>query len=236
MEETSKPSSNGFDRNLTVIFPPDIKPSMYLGNSCRFNKCELNTFEEVHNFVRDHFNVDFDIKYSGKDRINTKDLDSEETDYVAFLSIGNPKLSRRIIEYTKRGIPIIFMRYSPEMECETINTMTQQGECFKNRTKCGGLELTHCKNRFFETLTFGEEDVDATIPSIEDVFQLNNIPIFSMSFLIDFLIWYGNYGRTLRRIKENQIKSNVKVFPALTKAIADELAHKAEEKHKEKTL
>lgn len=194
---------------LKIIFPPDLNPSDFLRKSCRFYGCALDDFKKLEKFISDHFNTPFEILNSNTYIPNDDDL--KECHLIAFLSINDEHAGARLEKYASFGIPVIFIKYTPEMECEVINVKNMEGECFQNRSNCGGQFQNHCDKRFFESLNprepKGHKDrkVNLTIPIIEQTFNIEDIPIFSMSFLIDFIVWYGNYGKNLRDRRDSYI-------------------------------
>lgn len=209
-------------RQLKVIFSHDISmPSEYLKESLRFKNCKLSTFEEVQKFVCENFNVNFEIIYFAGEHIYTQDL--EQHDYIAFLSVKDPYLTDIIIECAKLGIPIIFVRHDPAMNCDIINTENKETECFQRRSSCEGYQKDHCNPNFFDIGTLEFKHSGAPIPKIQEKFDIKKIPLFSMSFLIDFLIWYGTYGATLKKNRDEKFINYYSNNPAIVKAVVEEL-------------
>lgn len=214
-------------RKLKVIVPPDVKPSEYLENSSRFNQYNIESFEKLRDFMRECFDVEFDILYIGKDTINLSDF--SQHDYIAFLSMREDSLGGRIDDFANLGIPVVFIRHTPKMECEVINLQIKENECFKNRPKCNGERLPHCKERFFQDFKF--DNPEKTIPRAQGTFKTNYLPIFPMNFLIDFLIWYGKYGIILKEKRDAHIWADAKADTILSnvyqKTLGDVLALKS---------
>ncbi len=108
-------------RKLKVIFPYDLPPpDEYLEASRRFRSCKLVTFDELRKFLSANFNVNFEILVIGKDEIRTHELDQH--DYVAFMSVQDPTFGSKVQECAEFGIPVIFVRHDPHMQCDLIDT------------------------------------------------------------------------------------------------------------------
>jgi hypothetical protein len=216
------------ERKLKVMFPYDMPPpSKYLDASRRFKSCKLFTFEELRKFLSTNFKVNFEVLVIGQDDIISKDL--EHHDYIAFISVKDPSFGSKVRECAEFGIPVVFVRHDPTMQCDLIDTEDHENRCFQNRLYCGGNRGSHCEGSYFKNLIFREQNNEATIPSIATIFDINEIPIFSMTFLIDFLIWYGTYGLTLQNKRDDRIsdKANREYLQkAVYKAIAQDLSHR----------
>ena len=215
--------------SLKIIVPSNINLSPYLKNSPRFNSYEFTSFEDLRKFTADCFNVDFEILYIGQQTINDNDLEGH--DCVAFLSVNDDKLGESLKRCTDLGIPIIFLKYAPDMDCDTINLENKEGECFKYRPSCCKNASDHCEHRFFEGINKQFDHRESTIYKVKETFNIESIPIFTMGFLIDFLIWYGTFGITLRKKRDKFIKARTEadiIFSDSTeKSIFSEMALKS---------
>jgi len=210
---------SGPDKRLKVFLPNISNVCRFLKNSCRFNICEFGTFNEIQIFLQKHFNFNFDILYIGKNEIN--DVDLERNDYIAFLPIEENTLRDELTKFTTIGIPIVFVKTHPEMECDCVKMGVKQNECFQFRS-----EGKHCKYLFFNNDILGTklkfEDPHTIIRNMKNSpFNLETIPLFSVGFIIDFLIWYSTIGKILKHTRDNKIRLEIK----MAKAVADHLAY-----------
>lgn len=210
-------------RQLKVFLPADLKPSLYLKKSDRFKAYDLGDIEKLRAFVHNCFNVNF-LLQNIEDIGDIEAADLDHSDFVVFLPIGKSTLGYELSKCVDLGIPVIFIRHEPGMECELINFALQGSECFKNRPNCNGTRLKHCEGNYGKQLVF--EDLTATIPKINKFFNLDHIPIFSMSFLIDFLIWYGNFGMPLRENRDKRIKAESEIILSAIKGLSFDIRNK----------
>lgn len=211
-------------KKLKVFIPflEEIKPEEYLENSPRFGRCNFLTLNEIQTFLDTYFHIKFEVVT----RIDHEN-DLEYHDYVAFLLISDDIFRKEMDYFVKRGIPIVFVREHPKMECDLVKIKDKDGQCYKFRKECYENRTSHCAT----PPCFGEKwkfnGGNTLINETQSAFRRDEVPIFSIAFLIDFLIWFAAFGKTLRQNRDVRIR--MEPLYAAMKAVADDIAAKITE-------
>lgn len=204
-------------RKLRVFLPKTPLVARYLRRSPRFRQYKFNSFDDICDFLESTFSLQIEILYIGEHDINDAELDKH--DYLAFFPIHDDSLRDELTKFVDRGIPFLFMRTHPNMECDSVRISAKQTECYRYRDRG-----THCKHRFFINKSLGTalrfDDTRTILKNMEKKFILDVVPIFTVAFLIDFLIWYAAIGKSLK--PRGEIRSELTFH--LTRAISDVLA------------